>query len=77
VLYTITFKSGAQQEFELDDAAVVQLVTGFRAVNEGGKPMNGILGKGDAALLLSEIAAFGPYIGMAAKYGSAPIPPPE
>ena len=70
MLYTITFKSGAQQEFELDNEAVIQLVTGFRAVNEGSKPMNGILGKGDAAILLSEIAAFGPYISMAQKYAT-------
>lgn len=68
MLYTITFKSGAQQEFDLDVDAVVKLVEGFKAVNETGK--EGILGKGDTGILLSSVAAFGPYISMARKYGS-------
>ena len=66
MLYTITFKSGAQQEFDLDVDAVVKLVEGFKAVNETGK--DGILGKGDTGILLSTVAAFGPYISMARKY---------
>ena len=76
MLYTITFKSGAQQEFDLDDGAVIQLVEGFKSVNEEGK--DGILGKGDSGILLSTIAAFGPYISMARKYEETtdvPIPP--
>jgi hypothetical protein len=50
VLYTITFKSGAQQVFDLDVDGVVKLVEGFKAANETGT--DGILGKGDTGILL-------------------------
>jgi len=70
VLYTITFKSGAQQEFDLDPESVVKLVRGFNAVarGTGDGPKDGILESKDSAILLSTIAAFGPYISMARKY---------
>jgi hypothetical protein len=72
VLYTVTFKSGAQQEFDLDADAIVNLIDGFKAVNERG--VDGILSCGDAAFLLSTVAGFGPYIPMSQKYEAPSIP---
>lgn len=66
MLYTVTFKSGAQQEFDLDADAIVKLVEGFNSVNKTGK--DGILSCGDSAFLLSAVAGFGPYIPMSQKY---------
>jgi len=66
VLYTITFKSGAQQEFDFDQQTLLHLIEGFDAVNRKGQ--DGILRYGDSALLLGTVAAFGPYISMRRKY---------
>ena len=74
MLYTITFKSGAQQEFDLDEKAVAFLVEGFQAVNGGQKePVDGTLFSGRSGFLLSEVAGFGPYVSMTEKYGNESI----
>lgn len=70
MLYTITFKSGAQQLFELDKESVRRLAEGFKAVHEG--QQKGVLTHPDASasILLEEVASFGPYVSMARRYGT-------
>ena len=73
MLYTITFRSGAQQEFDLDDQAYVQLVTGFKAVHEEGKGGHMISGAG--GILISEVVGFHRYVPMTVKYNTPYEPP--
>jgi hypothetical protein len=76
VLYTITFKSGAQQEVKLGTEDVVKLVAGLEAVNKQ-PDHRGLLHTADAAILLNDVVGFAPFVSMAERYGSGPIPSSE
>lgn len=76
MLYTITFRSGAQQEIKLGTEDVIKLVAGLEAVNKQ-PDHRGLLHTSDGAVLLNEVVAFAPYVSMADRYGSSPIPSPK
>lgn len=73
MLYTITFRSGAQQEFDLDDQAYIQLVTGFQATHERKK--GGLLIFGAGGILLTEVVGFHRYVPKSTKDNATYVPP--
>jgi len=70
VLYTITFKSGAQQVLDLEKQSVALLYEGFKAVHESGQ--GGMFHRNTdgfvAGILLREVAAFAPHVSMSRRY---------
>lgn len=66
MLYTITFKSGAQQEFDLDNHAIRQLAEGMESSHKEG--IIGVLASGSGVILINEVVGAHPYVPMSRKY---------
>ena len=75
MLYTITFRSGAQQTYDLDEEAIQALAEGWRAVHENKNPDGVLIRPGQSGILLSEVVGFDRYVSMAEKYGLTPSAP--
>ena len=74
MLYTITFKSGAQQLFDLDAESVASLLKGFEAVHGSRQQGTFTQSSAGAGIYINEVVSFGPYVSMAQRYTEPSTP---